>query len=173
MSTEDKDYDLHHLKAQSLTAVMSVTLEHVFASMDTLRDQMLSSDAEHLELWKDAVSKLLAAIGSVEQIRRALDGRDFIPRPDGSFVTQDLEPCDLCGRNFSSGLLRPVVLVHGDQAKRASSVCLQCLGRLGFRDTSTVETSAWLDWADHLEARACERREREEKLLEDGKETVK
>ena len=56
-----------------------------------------------------------------------------------SLVPQSIEPCDICGKlRADAATKQTIILVHGNDAKRATSVCLDCIKRFGFKPIVTV-----------------------------------
>lgn len=70
-----------------------------------------------------------------------------------SLVPQSIELCDICGKlRVDAATKQTIILVHGNDAKRATSVCLDCIKRFGFKPIVTVISpeyySQLLDAAD-------------------------
>lgn len=69
-----------------------------------------------------------------------------------SLAPQSIELCDICGKlRVDAATKQTIILVHGNQAKRATSVCLDCIKRFGFKPIVTVTPEHYerlLDAAD-------------------------
>ena len=69
-----------------------------------------------------------------------------------SLAPQSVELCDICGKlRVDAATKQTIILCHGNQAKRATSVCLDCIKRFGFKPIVTVTPEYYeklLDAAD-------------------------
>lgn len=69
-----------------------------------------------------------------------------------SLVPQSIEQCDICGKlRVDAATKQTIILVHGNDAKLATSVCLDCIKRFGFKPIVTVTPEYYeklLDAAD-------------------------
>ena len=69
-----------------------------------------------------------------------------------SLVHQSIELCDICGKlRVEPSTRQTIILCHGNDAKRATSVCLDCIKRFGFKPIVTVSPEYYeklLDAAD-------------------------
>jgi hypothetical protein len=69
-----------------------------------------------------------------------------------SLAPQSIELCDICGKlRVDAATKQTIILVHGNDAKRATSVCLDCIKRFGFKPIVTVTPEYYeklLDAAD-------------------------
>ena len=69
-----------------------------------------------------------------------------------SLTPQSIDRCDICGRfNVHPATRQTLGLFHGDQGKIATSVCLDCIKRFGFRPIVQVSPDRYaklLDLAD-------------------------
>ena len=56
-----------------------------------------------------------------------------------SLVPQSIELCDICGKlRVEPSTRQTIILCHGNQGKIATSVCLDCIKRFGFKPIVTV-----------------------------------
>lgn len=69
-----------------------------------------------------------------------------------SLAPQSIDMCDICGKlRVDAATRQTIILVHGNQAKIADSVCLDCIKRFGFKPIVTVTPEYYeklLDAAD-------------------------
>lgn len=69
-----------------------------------------------------------------------------------SLAPQSIDQCDICGKlRVDAATKQTIILVHGNDAKRATSVCLDCIKRFGFKPIVTVTPEYYeklLDAAD-------------------------
>lgn len=56
-----------------------------------------------------------------------------------SLAPQSIDACDICGKlRVDAATRQTIILVHGNDAKKADSVCLDCIKRFGFKPIVTV-----------------------------------
>lgn len=61
----------------------------------------------------------------------------FSAAQEHTFITMDVKTCDICERQGSDAFYKLLVL-YNDQWKIASTVCPDCMQRLGFKPTVTI-----------------------------------
>lgn len=89
------------------------------------------------------------------------DINPFYGDVDHSMITQDMGRCDICGRYCLRALTQQVVVVYGDQAKVASSVCAECMHRMRFKPQRVLDEDEYQRLTDSSVLQLYKKRLRE------------
>ncbi|WEV41625.1 hypothetical protein OZX57_06445 [Bifidobacterium sp. ESL0682] len=153
--------DKNLIISQQLALTILNEINQARTDMDTLRDHILLTDKGNPDEWNQAAQHLGQASAILKNLRLMLDGNDFIDPPEpGYFVTQDYVACDLCGQHCSSCEMQRCTIIHGDKPVYVTSVCPQCIKRFGFEPVQCVNAKAWQQYADEIERKHWEGRDR-------------